>query len=35
MRRIDDGKQTPLWIVPAEEDLMIAVHVERMMRASQ
>ena len=35
MRRVDNGKQTPVWIVPAEEDLMIAVHVERMMRAGQ
>lgn len=35
MRRVDDGTGTPVWVVPAEEDLMIAVHVERMVREGQ
>ena len=35
VRRVDDGRHVPVWVVPAEEDLMIAVHVERMMRAGQ
>ncbi len=35
MRRVDDGTKLPVWVVPAEEDLMIALHVERMMRAAQ
>lgn len=35
VRRVDDGKQLPVWVVPAEEDLMIAVHVQSMMRAGQ
>jgi acetate kinase len=35
VRRVDDGKRTPVWIVPAEEDLMIAMHVQRMVLAGQ
>jgi acetate kinase len=27
--------QTAIWVVPAEEDLMIAMHVERMVRAGE
>ena len=33
MRRVDGRTGTPVWVVPAEEDLMIAIHVERMMQA--
>jgi acetate kinase len=35
VRRVDDGRQIPVWVVPAEEDLMIALHVERMMVAGK
>jgi len=35
LRRVDDGRQVPVWIVPAEEDLMIALHVERMVLAGK
>jgi len=35
MRRVDNGDRLPIWVVPAEEDLMIALHVQRMMRADQ
>ena len=35
MRRVDDGTKLPVWVVPAEEDLMIALHVEQMMRAGR
>jgi acetate kinase len=35
MRRVEEGKNVPVWVVPAEEDLTIAMHVERMMRAGQ
>jgi acetate kinase len=35
MRRVDGGMQLPVWVVPAEEDLMIALHVERMMVAGK
>ncbi len=31
-RRVDAGGTTEIWVVPAEEDLMIAIHVETMMR---
>jgi acetate kinase len=34
-RRVDDGKHVPVWVAPAEEDLMIALHVERMMDADR
>jgi acetate kinase len=30
-RRVDAGGTTEIWVVPAEEDLMIAIHVETMM----
>jgi hypothetical protein len=29
---VDAGGATEIWVVPAEEDLMIAIHVETMMR---
>jgi acetate kinase len=35
MRRVDSGEQLPVWVVPAEEDLMIALHVERMMLSDE
>ncbi len=31
-RRVDAGGGTEIWVVPAEEDLMIAIHVETMMQ---
>jgi acetate kinase len=34
-RRVDDGEHVPVWVAPAEEDLMIALHVERMMDADR
>jgi acetate kinase len=35
MRRVDDGKRLPVWVVPAEEELMIARHVKRMLAAGE
>jgi acetate kinase len=36
MRRVSgDDSKTAVWVVPAEEDLMIAVHVEGMARAEK
>jgi acetate kinase len=35
MRRVDAGTKIQVWVVPAEEDLMIAEHVMRMVREGQ
>jgi acetate kinase len=35
MRRVDAGTKIQVWVVPADEDLMIAEHVMRMVREGQ